>query len=437
MLLIHNGFWHDAMKRNTALSLGTKIVEAVLYFVTDIVVANLLGKSFYGEWSFFWTVANIVFLAMGFGIKDAVRVRVARKQGNICEQSSYIWVGGRIRIVFSIMFCVILLALCQHGAEFLGFPLKYPELKNLFFLGIFLCFFNSFSEFLKAVCIGLNRFDYIFYFAVMEYGGYLVWGVGCLAFFDSIYALEVGYIVALVSVVALGGFFCNKYIKKNVQISRKHTREIGGQILKDVFPFLLTSCGTLFFAEIDTFMIGTMSNAENVAVYSIAKNLITKATHVNFAICTATMTTFACMNEANIVQKRKLFKKIGGINMLIAAGIVVGAFFVGPFAINILYGGEYKEAGSILQLLLVYFILYIIHLMLSMFLDYQGEIKIRSQFYFGAVILNVVLNAIFIPRLGAEGAAIATSLSMVPYVVFLVIRSMRIFRKYQFQKGEK
>lgn len=38
--------------KNTVLNLLTKASEAVLYFATDIMAANLLDEKTYGEWCF-------------------------------------------------------------------------------------------------------------------------------------------------------------------------------------------------------------------------------------------------------------------------------------------------------------------------------------------------------------------------------------------------
>ncbi len=412
--------------KNTVLNLLTKASEAVLYFATDIMAANLLDEKTYGEWCFFYAIATMVFLAISFGINHSTRIKVARETENTDKQSAYIFAGFRLRITVSlIIFALILIAGCFF-APVLGYPQKYPHLKGMFIMGAVLCLMNSFSEFYKAVYIGMQKFEYVFYTGLLEFGGFFVFGIGLLAIFGNVYALEAGYITALGLVSVLGVCFLRKKQASKDRFSNER-KEMRNEILSDALPFLITSCGTLVFAEIDTFMIGALSTAEDVGAYSIAKNLVSKSTHVNYAICMATMAALAYIGAGNLDQKKKLFKKLLKLNMAVAVFITAGLFLVGPFAIIILY--KNAAAGTIIKYLSVYFFIYVVNSFFSIFLDYQGKVKIRSVVFLASMLFNVLLNGLLIPKWGAVGAAVATCISMMPYDLFIILYTMAIFRR--------
>lgn len=50
--------------------------------------------------------------------------------------------------------------------------------------------------------------------------------------------------------------------------------------------------GGLVLVEMDTFMLGLFCPKQQVSVYSIAKQLISKATNVNMAVWTGTITSW-------------------------------------------------------------------------------------------------------------------------------------------------
>lgn len=423
---------NSKLGKNTILNLSTKAGEAVLYFATDIMAANILDEKTYGEWCFFYAIATMVFLAISFGVNHSTRIKVAREAENVDRQSAYIFVGLGLRIIVSlIIFCLIMVA-GWVMSPVLGYPQKYPELRGMFILGAVLCLFNSFSEFYKAIYIGMQKFDYVLYTGILEFGGFFVFGIGLLAIFKSVYAFETGYIIALALVSVLGVYFLRKkqYPKDRFLDEKKKMRD---EILSDALPFLITSCGTLVFAEVDTFMIGALSTAKEVGAYSIAKNLVSKSTHVNYAICMATMAALAYINGNNLSEKKKLFRKLLKLNMGVAFTIMAGLYLVGPFAIIILY--KNAAAGVIIKYLSVYFLIYVINSFFSIFLDYQGKVKIRSTVFLISMLFNIMLNWLLIPNWGAIGAAVATCVSMMPYDLFLIIYTAAIFRKLGKEQG--
>lgn len=96
-----------------------------------------------------------------------------------------------------------------------------------------------------------------------------------------------------------------------------------------------------------------------------------------------------------------------------------------------MYGPEYAEAYKVLYALIPYFVMMGYCLYMSNLLDYQKKANWRSVFYIVMIVTDIVLNMLWIPKLGAVGAALATSVSTVPYFVFLILSSKNIFKKYR------
>ena len=175
-------------------------------------------------------------------------------------------------------------------------------------------------------------------------------------------------------------------------------------------------------------MLGILSTKLQVANYGIAKNLCTKAAHVNYALTVGSMTSFSVLTVANIKEKSSKLMKAGGLNALISV-VIAGAFLLlGTFMITILYGAEYSEAGEILKYLVPYYVMYGISSFFATFLDFQGKAKTRSICYCTVVMLNFILNLLLIPKFGAIGAAVATSLSLVPYTVLVIVATVGVVR---------
>jgi len=426
-------------KNSVMISLSTKVIEALLYFLTDILAANLLSDSLYGEWCYFYTIITMIYLIGGFGINASTCVKVARTQDNTQRQKRVIMIGFKIRILVSISFAVLIGVLGLVFVDKFGYPQKYAELKGLFVGGTLLYVVYSVTDFFKNIYIGLEKMHYVLVISVIEYGGYLIFGGSALFFLNSIYGLEIGYIISLFASSIVGVVYMVKHIcytgEKEYDLSEKSV--ITKEILGNAVSFLIASSGTLVFAEMDTFLLGTLSTAIEVGNYSIAKNIISKATHLNYAICVATMPAFAYLCSENFRERLKRLKKLVRVNLLVALIIVSAIFVFGPKAVTLFYGLEYIQSGVFMRVLLIYFLLYIIHLFLSMYIDYQGKVKQRSAVFLSSIIFNLFLDILWIPTMGGIGAAIATGVAMLPYDTYLVIAFYKSIHGYQEKFAER
>ena len=139
-----------------------------------------------------------------------------------------------------------------------------------------------------------------------------------------------------------------------------------------------------------------------------------------------------------LIEKRKeapeayyyFIEKLLRLLFLMAVFLVLGALLFSDIVINILYGDEYTNSIGVLQ----------IHIVASFFVFMRALVSkwiiVEELFVFSFVsqglgaLVNVVLNILFIPRFGIEGAAWATviSYSIAGYISLAVHgRSRRLF----------
>lgn len=420
--------------RNTVYNITAKCVAMVLYMLADIGIARIASVKEYGEWSYFYSLISMIFWIAWFGINASTRVYVAKSSEESQVQNRYLKAAFVLRIAVSV---IIVLAY-----YFIVFLLKqkivsmetYPHLYLMLLLGGGLVFTSTFSDFFKEINIGLSKFKPILVIACLEYGGYLIYGVGilwiikkiCLADY-YIVGIVAGYIISLLIVILYGIGTIKEKIKCSSGVSFRYLWEI----FRYAIPILIMSFGALIILELDTVMIGSIYEGEQVAIYSIAKKICSKASHANLAVCTATMTEFAVLNKENIKEKKKMFRRLMWINGGITFGLVGIFVLLTPFLITTFYGEAYKEAYQVLLWLLPYFVMAGFSFFMSNLMDYQEKAKIRSAFYLIMLILDIILNAIWIPKYGGRGAALATSVSIIPYFLFLILGTVKLFYEYE------
>ncbi len=414
------------MISNTIWSLAGKVVAMFFITLLDIIIARSLPVQDYAEWVYFFSILTMLFYVGWMGINVSVKVFVS-KNIDITDRDNCILASLQLRAIISFILLIIIFLFVPRLSIYLGYPNKYPELYILLVVSAVLVSLNSFTEFFKELFIGLQKYKELFIITVCEYGTYFFFSIITLFILKNVYAVAVGYFVGGICILILG--FC--ILKTSIGFRYSNTnikyKDYLKPIMKYALPIAVISFGTLILVEMDTFMIGLLSSKEEVAVYNIVKNLCTKAAHVNYALTVGTVTTFSVLTNENVKEKKQLFQKVYRVDLLITVIISVAMFTLGPFAILTLYGEKYIGAQTIFRLLIPYYALYGMSNFCSSFLDFRGKAKLRSICYISVILINFMLNFLWIPNYGAKGAAIATDLSLIPYTIFATISSFKQF----------
>lgn len=423
--ILSNGLLSDSV-----YSVSSKALAMVLYMISDILIARYLTFQLYGEWTYYYSIATILFVVGRFGINSATQVFVAGS-GFQEEKKGFIISGLVVRVGMSVLLGIVLLLVLPNIAVFFGYPGKYAELKRMFFLMPVLIFGNTLVDFFKCLYIGTVEFKKVFLITILEYLGLLVFGAGTLALTSSVLVLNLGYVFSYLIVACAGYMMIRPVIHKE---KAKHAVKIYfdrikvEKILRYSIPILLTGILSVLLMDMDTFMLGLLLEPGESGVYSIAKSFLTKATNFNIAIASSTMTAFAIVTKENAVKKRKLFLQLNAWNILSIILVCIVCLILGKWGIVLLYGDEYIGAVKVLYALLPYYSFFSMSVFPATYLNYQQLAAKSLGCNVIMFICNLFLNLLLIPEYGAMGAAIATSVAIVPYVLLLYIATFRNFK---------
>jgi O-antigen/teichoic acid export membrane protein len=130
------------------------------------------------------------------------------------------------------------------------------------------------------------------------------------------------------------------------------------------------------------------------------------------------MATFANYRTSKNGQELKahfyrLLKIVSIVFSVITVGLLTTSWFVIPF----IFGSAYIPSIIPLLLLIPYMLSFAFSAITGLFLDYQGLATTRAIYLVVTIVLNVLLNLWLIPKYGAAGTAIATSISSIPYAL--------------------
>lgn len=417
-----NLLFKNKYTKETFWSFLAQGVAFVFFIALNVFLARYLGPRRFGTWSFFFSIVNIVLLLSYFGINASSQKYIAQynetdKLGAILRSSL------KLRIIVSFGFVIIFLAIYKPLTNIL----QRSDFEWLFLAATPLIFFASLTEYLKSVFQGLHRLKYTFYINTSEYGLKFLFAVFFLFFANKLILIIYSFGLALLVTSLIGLYFLYFHFYKSCPTSDSNFRN---DILKYSFPLFFVAIGFVIVTEVDTVMIGVLSTDSQVGIYAAAKQIIIKLPHIALAISLGTMPVFARLTTENKENLKSIFYKLLKTNSIIFGGIGALILSTSWFFMPLIFGAKYKESVIPLMILVPYLLFFSYSIFLSSFLDYQGKATKRAVNLIIAIVLNILLNMFLIPQYGATGAALATSISYFPYILFNWIEVQKILKNY-------
>lgn len=229
-----------------------------------------------------------------------------------------------------------------------------------------------------------------------------------------------------------GSYICNFiYSRKLINYRIKVNLEIKKHI-PFIFTFFGMSVVTSIYSVFDTTMLGFLSDDYQVGLYS-ASLKITKLTIGLFsAISAVLLPRLSILIKNNQLNEfSTLIKKTLQIILLISIPIYFGLKLLSKPIILIFSGNNYIEAVPVMNTMLPIIIFMSVSSILgTQVLPAISKEKIALVSYIFGSVINISLNFIFIPKLGAIGAAIGTFFA--EFIIMLV--QFIYLHKFSFNK---
>lgn len=199
------------------------------------------------------------------------------------------------------------------------------------------------------------------------------------------------------------------------------------EILAYSFLIILGGSAALILLEIDKVMLNQFISIEHIAYYGVAVYIATVIIVPSRAMHQITYPlTAELLNSGDHSGLDKLYKKTS-LTLFIASGILFVLIILNLNDLFLLLPEAYRQGFTIV------FLIGMAKVMDSL-LGNNNSILFNSQYYrtvlvfgVGLAILTIVLNYLLIPRMGLEGAALA---SFVSIFIFNVVKLVFVWMKF-------
>ncbi|MBI2136146.1 flippase [Candidatus Woesearchaeota archaeon] len=401
---------YRTIAKGAAYVLIGMVISKFLTYLYRMITAHL-GTESYGLLSLGIAVIGVVSFVPLLGLDNGV----LRYAAYYRQLKKFNVVNGIIRycIRISAVLSCLLFVIMFFAAEYISVKFfNNSELTNIIrIFSVSLPFFALGSIYLAALR-AFERIDYWVYAKnISESVVKILATVVLLALGFGIIGASIAYVLAIIVPFILAYF----YIKK-ILPSRKSSQD--ASVNKEVsiysFPLMLNVLFAQVIVWTDVIMLGYYKSASDAGIYNAALPTATLMSIIPGALLGLFIPVMTGIYAAkNIAEFKKTFSVTTKWILMFNMPIFLVLFLLGKEILTVFFGNEYGIGFAALNILVVGYLIYQALNPASEILNVIKKPKLVMLNTFIAAILNVILNALLIPKYGMIGGAVATSSSMV------------------------
>lgn len=412
LLFENKGMRHTVIK-NTAWLFFGETIGRLLKLALVIYAARILGTEKWGVFSYVLSLAGVFSLFSDIGLNNLL-TREMTKNGN--EKYEYLSTIFSLKIILIFISACLLLIFAPHIS-------KIPETNNFLFIMTALLVFDSMREFGIALNRASQKMETEAFIKILTNVSVSIIGLFFVFYMPTIKNILYVYVIGS----ALGSMVILYVLRKNFKnIFAKFSAKLTKPIFDFSWPFaILIFFGTIMTST-DVLMLGWLSTADQIGLYSIAQKLTQFLYLIPGLISIAIFPSFSKLAEEKDIRFNNIFEKVIRFLLLFGLPIVVGGIILSRDIIVLIFGAQYIAASATFSIMLGMVLVNYPTIIIDNAILAHNQQKRFLSFSIGAVILNIILNYILIPIYGVSGAAMATLASSAIAMFLVFIKFIKI-----------
>jgi O-antigen/teichoic acid export membrane protein len=383
---------------NTSWIFAEKFIRILLAFIVGIYVVRYLGPESFGVLSYVISFVGLFATIATLGLDSIVvreLVKDSSRRDELLGSVFYLRViGALIAIVLTIIAAFILkesysniILICIIVTSTLFQSLNVVE---YYFQANVVSKFNVYVQSSSLIVASLIKVFLVLFSAP-------------LISFAIVYVVEY---------IFLSFGFYLVYKINNLKIKKwKFKSSTAIVLLKDAWPLVLSGVVISIYMKIDQVMIKNMLSSKEVGYYAAAVKLSEAWYFIPMAICTSLFPAIVKAKQVSEKLYLSRLQKLYDILAWMSIGIAIPVTFLSEFIIKILFGVKFLPAAPVLTIYIWAGVATFLGVASSQYLISENMTKLSFFRTLIGMIINVILNLIFIPIYGIVGSALATLIS--------------------------
>ena len=421
---------------SSIISMAINIFSLILIFIIHLTLSNNLGSENYGLYYFISTLV-IIFSILSKGGTDTLLIKCLSKYS---AEDNYGLIKGVLSftnrrvisncIVIGITFFIVIIELNVY--DYLDNINSY-----LYFLILLPCI--SFLHINQAKLIGFKLPIRSQLAERLIFPAFFLLSIMYLSYSEKL-MLTVEFVLlchtfSLVIAILAVQYFLIKYFKseysgvlgvflESIADVKKNIREVDMSYWKKSSrSFILISASYLILSHTDVLMIGVLIDKEQSGIYGIASRisaLVAYGLYVSNVILMPYISSLYA--ESKYSSLEIILQKIARYNFIISI-LALMIIYMFRHELLQLFGSNFTKGETALIILCFAQILNVMAGSVGALMTMSENENYLSSVMLSSVLLNTIFNFIMIPKMGIEGAAIATGISIIFWNYLLLMRT--------------
>jgi len=406
----------------------SKIVVIVFGLGYTVITARYLGPELNGVIAALMVYPSLFMTLGSLGIRQATAFYIGKEiysEASIKRAVIHLW-------YISTLFCLV------SSYALIKFFSNIDDNETLIYLAIAPIPFTLFITYNSGVFLGKNE--------IKEFNK-VNWIPAVLKFFSVVLLVVIfSYSITGAMVAAIiSPFLMSLILLKKNEFFKAFSLSVEWQVLKPLFSLGIIYAAALMIIslnyKVDIIILNKLSTDFETGIYSKGAQLIEYLWQIPMMLSTIVFARSASTsdNHAFSLKVTQLLR----ISLIVLGGTSIILAIFSDLLIDLLFGVEFKGSARVLLFLLPGVVLLTIFKVLNMDLAGRGKPWVSMKAMIPALFVNVILNIMFIPKYGAVGAAVTSSISYsIAALIFLhfysvqtkiPIRSVLSYSKQDFQ----
>lgn len=402
---------HDGFKRyfaNTGWMFLGQMTSLVISFFIGVWLARYLGPENYGIISYVVAFAGLFSFIASLGVDGILnRELVAHPE----QRDELMGTAFRLKLFGGLIsFLVTIVAAFLFESSWL-----IRSLIILYSLVFIVQAVNVISIFFQANVLSKNNVRSILTATIISSilkvvliisGKGIIW-LALIYFLDSVWQ-GLGYLWS--------------YNHHNLKFKTwRFNKQLAKKIISSSWFLMLSSASVYIYMKIDQVMVGYFMGDYAVGLYAAAVRFAEVWYFIPVMICSSVFPAIVNAKNTNYLIYKKRLKALYLLMIAVALIIAIPTTILAPWAITILFGGEFIASAGILQVYVWSSIGFFLGWAINQYLLSENKTKTIMFYNMLSMMLNIGLNLILIPKLGLIGAAWSTliSYSVGPLVILV------------------
>lgn len=392
-------FFKSKESKNAIWLISGKIIQMVLSLFVGIITARYLGPGNYGLINYGTAFTTFFAGLCGLGINSVIIKDFVDHPDEQGETIGSALLMKIISSVLSVIMIVGIVSLVDHDE-----PLTITVVA-LCSLGSVFNVFDTFNYWFQ------NRYQskvtsFIVLFAYLVTSTYRI--ILLISNRDVRWFALTTSIDYIVIAVLLFLFY-----KRNGGPRLKYSFKKSKSLLSVSHHYILSTMMVAIYGQTDKLMLKQFLGENEVGYYATAVSICGMWTFVLQAIIDSFYPTILRLYSLDREMFNKKNRQLYAIVFYVSCFVSVGIFLFGDWGISLLYGVDYAPAGLPLKIITWYTAFSYLGVARNAWIVSEGKQRYLKYMYLSAAIINVILNYLFIPMMGAAGAAVASLITQI------------------------